>query len=184
MFVSHIITDVENLGPGKRVCVWFCGCSKGCPGCCSPELWGRENAVSVSPERLAEIVNYKLALTGADGITLSGGDPLEQPDIVRLLPLFNTRDVLIFTGYDYSEIEESGLYDKIKDYISAVKCGRYIKEQDKGHPLMGSDNQKIIYSSPLQAERFEAYIIEHGRQIRHYRLNNRVYYTGLPGKEE
>lgn len=184
MFVAYVITDVENLGPGKRICVWFCGCSKNCPGCCSPELQTRENSIEIPPEKLADIINYKLAVTGNTGITLSGGDPLEQPDIALLLPLLNTRDVLIFTGYDYPEICENGLYDRIKDYIAAVKCGRYIKELDIGHSLMGSENQEIIYSTPFSQKYFESYIISHGRQIKHYRINNKIYFTGLPGKGE
>lgn len=182
MFVSHIISDVENLGPGRRVCVWFCGCSKDCPGCCSPELRSRENSIEVSPQDLAELVNYKLAVTGSAGITLSGGDPLEQPGIEEFLQLLNTRDVLIFTGYDFSEIERDGLYERIKDCIAAVKCGRYIKERDRGHPLMGSDNQEIFYSAPFYKEQFESYILSNGRRTKHYRLNNKIYFTGLPGQ--
>lgn len=182
MYVSHVLTDVENLGPGKRVCVWFCGCSKNCRGCCSPELQSYDNAVKISPGELADIVNFKVAVSGASGITLSGGDPLEQEEITEFLSLLNTRNVLIFTGYTYEEICRNGLYPQIKDYVAAVKCGRYIKESDEGHPLMGSSNQIIIYSSPIIEEQYRSYIMTHGRKINYYRLNNKQYFTGLPEK--
>lgn len=183
MYVSHIISDVENLGPGKRICVWFCGCSKNCPGCCSPELQTYSGSIEISPEKLAEIVNCKLAFTGNTGITLSGGDPLEQKDIVAFLSLLNTRDVLVFTGYTYREILESNLYARIKEFVSAVKCGRYIRERDFGHPLMGSDNQEMIYSVPIYEKLFEDYIMSHSRETKRYLVNNKVFFTGLPKKE-
>lgn len=184
MYVSHILTDVENLGPGKRVCVWFCGCSKNCKGCCSPELQSCINSVKISPEMLADIVNFKVAMTGASGITLSGGDPLEQEEITVFLSQLNTRNILIFTGYTYKEICQNGLYSQIKEYVAAIKCGRYVRELDAGHPLMGSSNQIIIYSSPFFEEQFTSYIMTHGRDVKYYRLNDKKYFTGLPGKGE
>lgn len=182
MYVSHILTDVENLGPGKRVCVWFCGCSKNCDGCCSPEFRSHRNAVEISPEEFADIVNSKVIMSGADGISLSGGDPLEQEDITVFLSLLNTRNVLVFTGFTYEEICRNGLYSQIKGYVAAVKCGRYVRESDVGHPLMGSSNQEMIYSAPLFEKLFESYIMAHDRKICYYRLNGKKYFTGLPGK--
>lgn len=184
MHVSHIISDIENLGPGRRVGVWFCGCSKNCPSCCSPELQTCKNAVEISPEELASIVNFRAAFSGATGITLSGGDPLEQEDIVRFLSLLNTPDVLVFTGYSSDELRSNGLFDQIKEHVAVLQCGRYIKEKDVGHPLMGSENQELIFLSPLFRKSYEAYIITHSRNTKFYQINQKIYFTGLPGKGE
>lgn len=180
MYVSHALTHVANLGPGKRLCVWFAGCSKNCPGCCSPELQTRENALRISAEELADIVNYKAALTGADGITLSGGDPLEQPEIASFLAQLHHPDVLVFTGYGSAELKKNGILEQIGGTVAVLKCGRYVSERDEGHPLMGSANQELIFFREEYRGLYEAYIAEHKRKLCYYRLNNNVYYSGLP----
>ena len=180
MYVSHILTDVKNLGPGKRLCVWFAGCSKNCPGCCSPELQTVKNAAQIKAEELADLVNFRAAATGADGITLSGGDPLEQPDIVAFLSRLYCPDILLFTGFDASEIRDNGLLEQISEYVAVLKCGRYISEKDEGHPLMGSTNQELIFLNPSLRDLYEAYIAEHNRKLCYYRLNHMVYFSGLP----
>ena len=180
LYVSHILSDVKNLGPGKRRCVWFAGCSKNCPGCCSPELQILKNATQISTEELAEIVNFKVAMTGADGITFSGGDPLEQPDIVDFLSQLYCPDILLFTGFDISELRDNGLLEQISEHVAVLKCGRYISEKDEGHPLMGSANQELLFLNPSLRELYETYIAEHERQLCYYRLNNMFYYSGLP----
>lgn len=180
MYVSHILTGVENLGPGKRLCVWFAGCSKKCAGCCSPELKTREHAVQIGAEDLADLVNYKAAVTGAQGITLSGGDPLEQPDIIPFLQRLILPDVMLFTGYNLTELKTKGICDRIGDYVAVLKCGRYVPGKDKGHPLMGSANQKLVFFKPEYRDAYEKYINEHKRKLSFYRLNNNVYFSGLP----
>ena len=66
---------VHGLGPGRRVVLWVRGCSIGCPGCMTPELWAKVQPRPIEP--LAEMLSG--ALQGHEGLTISGGEPFEQP---------------------------------------------------------------------------------------------------------
>jgi anaerobic ribonucleoside-triphosphate reductase activating protein len=66
-------------GPGERAVVHFAGCSIGCPGCFNPEThdgqgWAR-TVQSVASEMLAI----------SPRVTISGGEPTQQPFLLRLL---------------------------------------------------------------------------------------------------
>lgn len=49
MFVDRIYFPVTTLGPGERVVVWTCGCTKRCPGCANPELWETRPEAAIGP---------------------------------------------------------------------------------------------------------------------------------------
>ena len=61
MFVDRIYFPVTTLGPGERVVVWTCGCTKRCPGCANPELWETRPEAAIEPARLAAVLNDLLA---------------------------------------------------------------------------------------------------------------------------
>ena len=83
--LSRLHFPVSSLGYGQRVAVWFQGCSLQCPGCVSRDTW--EHGLGTMPlERLVEqIARWSDA---ADGLTVSGGEPFEQPDALRELLLW------------------------------------------------------------------------------------------------
>ena len=98
MFIDRLYFPVTTLGPGERVAVWTCGCTKRCPGCANPELWETRPDAAIAPARLATILNDLAARTGAHRITFTGGDPLEQAgDLAQVLaairPAFD--DILV-----------------------------------------------------------------------------------------
>jgi len=72
-------------GPGVRCVVFVQGCNLGCPGCWN--LWGHpfrgtEFAVETI---LAEVVNRHRQYS-LDGVTFSGGEPMQQADdLAKLL---------------------------------------------------------------------------------------------------
>ena len=43
LYIDRIHYPVYTLGPGKRIGIWFSGCSKKCYGCISPSLQKRNN---------------------------------------------------------------------------------------------------------------------------------------------
>lgn len=107
MLVDRLYFPVTTLGPGERVVVWTCGCTKHCPGCTNPELWEARSDAAIASARLAAILNDLAARTGAHRITFTGGDPLEQAaDLARVLaairPAFD--DILVYTGYTFEEL--------------------------------------------------------------------------------
>ncbi len=180
MIVSHILLNVQNLGPGNRLCIWFAGCSKHCPNCVAQELKKTDGYMEISPEDLASLVNYKAAESGASGITVSGGDPMEQEGIATFLSLLEVPDILVYTGFTQDEMRSSGLLDQVRPHIAVLKCGRYKPALDHGHPLMGSSNQEMIYCKPEFEALYNEYIARQKRKLQFHELAGRIYFSGLP----
>ncbi len=89
--VSGLVHSVESCGtvdgPGIRFIVFLSGCSLRCQYCHNPDTsfkrLGKERSVE---DMLEEISRYASFLKNAGGgVTVSGGDPLFQPDFTRAL---------------------------------------------------------------------------------------------------
>ena len=64
-------------GEGLRAVLWTQGCSHNCPGCHNPSTHDFNGGALVD---LEEVYLWIDELEGHDGITLSGGDPMYQPE--------------------------------------------------------------------------------------------------------
>ena len=81
----HSIQSLGTVdGPGVRFVVFLQGCHLRCKCCHNPDTWDTNGGVMYTAE---EIVNkakrYREYFKDNGGITLSGGEPLLQPDFVR-----------------------------------------------------------------------------------------------------
>jgi anaerobic ribonucleoside-triphosphate reductase activating protein len=82
-------------GPGSRFVVWFQGCTLGCPGCFNPKTH-RTDGREISVDELASQIPGDI-----EGITLSGGEPLQQAEAAaELLDVARARGLstLAFSG--------------------------------------------------------------------------------------
>lgn len=72
-------------GPGTRFVAFLAGCPLRCQYCHSPDTWHRRNGrPTTTDDLLREITRYERFIKVAGGgVTVSGGEPLEQPDFVR-----------------------------------------------------------------------------------------------------
>jgi anaerobic ribonucleoside-triphosphate reductase activating protein len=142
MLIHSIHTSKVN-GPGKRLVIWTQGCSKACKNCFNPNTWKFEG-LDIPP------IDIIKRIGDVSGVTISGGDPLEQGDILDLLiPLYNLnlpKGIILFSGFTLDEINNSGLRECL-NYIDVLIDGRYIDEQRISSGLKGSGNQNIIYFS-------------------------------------
>ena len=90
MKIARMLAPVHALGPGRRVALWTQGCRRRCRGCISPELRppGREE---VPEPLLASIIRETADREDCGGLTVSGGDPFDQPEaLLRLLRLLRS----------------------------------------------------------------------------------------------
>src|SRR6185369_5076232 len=96
--ISRIHFPISTLGPGRRVGVWFQGCSIRCEGCISADTWGAGRGQTTVDEVFSAILPW---LTQADGITISGGEPFDQADalvaLLRRVRSATAVDVLVFS---------------------------------------------------------------------------------------
>jgi anaerobic ribonucleoside-triphosphate reductase activating protein len=132
-------------GPGARFVVWLQGCSLGCPGCFNPGTHSADaGALRPVDELLAE-----LAAARVDGLTISGGEPVEQPGVTRAL-LQGARalglSTLIFSGFTIEEIRARA--PEVLDHLDVLIDGRYVARERLGAGLRGSSNQRIHLLSP------------------------------------
>jgi len=91
-------------------------------------------------------------------VTITGGDPLEQPEeLLELLILLESlnlsKGIILFTGFTIDEINKDFLLRKSLGYIDVLIDGRFEKDQRISRGLRGSENQNIIYfSSKIKEE--------------------------------
>ena len=135
-------------GPGNRFVLWTQGCSKGCSECFNPETWSTNIYKELSPLQLFELIkNFEV-----DGVTISGGDPLEQEDeLLELLMLLSTirlsKGVILFSGFTRAEISSNIIRENCLRYIDVLIDGRYEKNLKVDFSLKGSSNQEFYFFS-------------------------------------
>ena len=107
MQTARFFSPVHTLGPGRRVGLWTQGCRKKCPECTAPELQIFRKELEIPEEILARMIMDAARRNGCSGLTISGGDPFEQPEsLLKLLKLLREtfEDILVYTGYTMEEI--------------------------------------------------------------------------------
>lgn len=130
-------------GPGRRAVVWLQGCTLGCPGCFNPTTHEPRGGYETEVEVLAGEI---LALQGIEGVSISGGEPFQQPEALadlvhRLHP--TALSILVFSGYTLKRIQAMPHGPEILAAIDVLVAGPYIREQHLGHGLLGSTNQRL-----------------------------------------
>ncbi|MFJ2131355.1 4Fe-4S single cluster domain-containing protein [Streptomyces sp. NPDC087228] len=161
--VSDVLAPVTTLGPGRRLGVWVQGCPLACAGCMSRHTWDPRGGRDVGVERLAALWRHGLA-DGYDGLTVSGGEPLEQPqalaalldavDRVRHEAGRTDADVLVYTGWEDAEIAASPRAAAALALADAVITGRYRAGEPTRLVWRGSANQRLIPRTPLGHRRY------------------------------
>jgi anaerobic ribonucleoside-triphosphate reductase activating protein len=142
--IAHVhATEARSRanGPGARFVIWLQGCTLGCPGCFNPATHAAGGA-AVEVEELAA----QLAAAGVDGLTLSGGEPLEQPEAALALLRAARRlglSTLIFSGFTIEEIRARPLGPEVLAELDVLIDGRYVARERLGTGLRGSANQRI-----------------------------------------
>lgn len=127
MNISSLGLSINTNGPGRRLCIWLQGCSLSCEGCFNPHTHPFDNSLLLTP---AQIVEHIVAFEKEErirGITLTGGEPLQQPEqVLALLNQMPTNlDILLFTGYTVKEILADPIKSEIVKRCDASLCGRY-----------------------------------------------------------
>ena len=131
-------------GPGLRAVVWFQGCTIGCPKCFNPET---HDAAGGYAAETNDIVEMLAAARGEiDGVSISGGEPFQQPeallDLVERLRATGL-SVLVFSGYPIDVIKAQPLGPAILAHVDTLIAGPYVAGRHVGRALLGSSNQRV-----------------------------------------
>jgi len=105
-------------GPGIRFIVFTQGCPLRCKYCHNPDTWKLKDAKyeRTSEFVMKEIVKYKNFYTNGGGVTITGGEPLMQPDFIeeifKLCKKESIHTALDTSGYIFN--------DRVKEILEFV----------------------------------------------------------------
>ena len=81
----HKIEPVDSAnGRGCRVSLWVSGCEHHCDGCHNPTTWGFNTGKPFDAKAFDTIIQA-LKPYWIDGLTITGGDPLAEPNRYEML---------------------------------------------------------------------------------------------------
>ena len=136
-------------GEGLRYSIYFAGCTHACKGCHNKESWCPDNGTLITEEYLDKIINEINLNPILDGITLSGGDPLYNPEemleVVKYLKEKTGMNIWLYTGYTIEELRKDNKRMPVLEYVDTIVDGKFIQElYDPLLKFRGSSNQRII----------------------------------------
>jgi anaerobic ribonucleoside-triphosphate reductase activating protein len=122
-----------------------------------------------------------------DGITITGGDPMNQSEEVHEL-LCNIADlkkeILLYTGYTREKLFEIPKGKEIVDIVDVLIDGKYIEElNDNAIPLRGSTNQNIYYKNKSVENKYIDYL-KKGRQLQNFYCQDYMLSLGIHNRGE
>ena len=159
IFINRLHFPVTALGPGRRIGIWFQGCSIHCPGCLSRDTWDFGRGRVPLEDVAGSLANW---LPEADGITITGGEPFDQPGALETLLHWIRQEasfagnILAFSGYPASELQRR--FPDLLARLDAVVAGPYDEGFPQSLPLRGSGNQELVLLSATARERFEPWL--------------------------
>ena len=185
MYLDRILFPIVSLGIHKRLVIWTAGCTKHCKGCANPELWDISRRKDRPVKTILQMVHNLHAQQPIEGITITGGDPLEQSaELLQLLEGLQeiTEDILVYTGYTMQELKKlwsPSMLEDLQKNIAVLIDGRYIQElNEETAVLRGSLNQNIIYFKEQYRTEYEQYLSK-GRTIQNVYMGNQLISVGI-----
>lgn len=149
--IAHKADRCATLGPGARAVIWVQGCLRACPGCIAPDLQPPDGGREATIASLAE---WLLAIPDIDGLTLSGGEPMEQAAALAELieQVAGHRDLTTwcYTGYTLEQLVAEGNEDRLRllALLDVLVDGPYVEDRHTDLLWRGSDNQRILPLTP------------------------------------
>jgi anaerobic ribonucleoside-triphosphate reductase activating protein len=186
---------VTVLGPGRRIGIWLQGCSIGCKGCISQDTWGRTGDSLMT---VAALLTWcrQVAADGFNGVTISGGEPFEQPAALAALldALHHWRvagkldfDILCYSGYPLATLQKKHARLLVK--LDALIPEPYIDARPPTHRWRGSANQPLVLLSARGHARYAEFTdaTAGGENSKDKRIQlmvdgERLWYVGIPAR--
>ncbi|MDD5058904.1 MAG: 4Fe-4S single cluster domain-containing protein [Sideroxydans sp.] len=183
---------VTVLGPGKRLGIWLQGCSIRCKACVSQDTWERDAGRDMPVAQLLDWCR-QTAANGFDGVTISGGEPFDQPPALTALldGLIHWRtknkldfDILCYSGYPLATLQNN--HAPLLAKLDALIPEPYIDAKPLAHVWRGSSNQPLLPMSErgrkVYAQYLNAPADPASKRIQTMLADGRVWYVGIPGR--
>ena len=185
--LSRVHFPVTTLGPGRRLGIWFQGCSIRCVGCISADTWAVGTGEIVVSNLMEDLAPW---LEACDGVTVSGGEPFDQFEALRdlLIKIKATVDVdvLVFSGYSLEWLRPS--LDGLSGLVDALVSDPFDQAAPRTLALRGSDNQRLTFLSPRGRDRFARYNRASVQEDRHldvmFGADGVTWMAGIPRDDD
>ena len=145
--IHELIPYSRANGPGLRCVIWVQGCSLGCPGCFNPQTHALQGGRWVEVDGL--FGQIKQLENTIQGLTISGGEPLQQPQaLLKLLKGVRQEtglSTLVFSGFTWEEILRFPRAADLLAQIDVLIAGRYDQGRRLAHGLIGSENKTLHF---------------------------------------
>ena len=150
MYYSKIIYEDVVNGDGLRTTLFVSGCTLNCKGCHNKQSQNfrfGELYTEQTKNKIIESLNNEYV----DGLSISGGDPLEPKNFKDVLELcksvkelYPNKTIWLWTGRTIEEILDTDT-KAVLQYIDVLIDGRYIEEYKNSSLLYrGSSNQRVL----------------------------------------
>lgn len=108
-------------GPGIRYIVFTQGCPLRCKYCHNPDTWKMQDGEEMdTTDLVSDIIKYKSFMQASGGgLTVSGGEPLLQPEFVKDL-FIKCKEKGVHTCLDTSGFVKLEVADPVLDYTDLV----------------------------------------------------------------
>lgn len=143
-----MVHSLETLGcmdgPGLRTVVFLEGCYLRCAYCCNKDMLDLKDYQVWTPrELLKEIRQYKEFFGDEGGVTISGGDPVYQPEfVIEFLKLCHNDG--IHTALDTSFMTSKKYIDQFVKYTNLFMISLKHFNDKKHQKLTGVSNKPIL----------------------------------------
>ena len=158
-YIAGVNYESACDGQGVRAAIFLSGCTHFCPGCHNPETHNPYFGTQITEDIIRRIADEIRSRPYLSGITLTGGDPLYDPEhtlnfVVTLKRFLGyLPNIWLYTGYT---VEEMKKWDPRLSFVrfaqalislcDVVVDGKFVRElADKRLAFRGSSNQNIIY---------------------------------------
>ena len=179
---------VTVLGPGRRVGIWLQGCTIGCKGCLSRDTWARDAGKDMP---ISALLAWCEQASGGvlDGVTISGGEPFEQPqalgELLRGLAHWRQRlkrdfDILCYSGYPLAKLRAR--HAAVLAQLDGVISEPFVEALPSTHAWFGSGNQKLTALSDRGKQRYADSPAPSGKSMQVLVDGERVWYVGVPAR--
>jgi anaerobic ribonucleoside-triphosphate reductase activating protein len=149
--VARCVPATDAEGPFPRYALWVQGCALQCPGCCNPDMLGGDRGTWKDVDAIAGEIRCARHERGIEGITVLGGEPLEQiaavtaiAESVGALGL----GVIVFTGHTEAEARQLPGFDRLWRALDTLVDGPFDARQREpagGRRFVGSRNQRLVH---------------------------------------
>ena len=197
MLIHGFVAHSQVNGPGVRAVVYCQGCNLGCASCWNPATHAfiglsrdEEEAKDVAEQIAAAHRTHEI-----DGVTFSGGEPVQQAsDLLGLIRLLKRAQpelsVGMYSGYTERELESGRFWTRcgiaqearrrvwadIKQELDFAVLGRFVAARPSKFPMRTSANQVLrLFSDRYREEHFKPLEFEV-----HIEAQGFVQITGFP----